>query len=176
MESKKSWFKLTYRSICRLYYYYGSLIFIGLALTTFFLLNTTKRFIPLSILSSALLAAMGMSLLGCSISYIRKLYKSSINLDISFPTESDEDKIRHQGLVAYFVLRPIFAVGSAILLIVIFKSEISLMAKCNDLSDEFVYISAFFAFFSGYSIGDIIDLFEHKGKEIIKKIFDNPKL
>jgi hypothetical protein len=177
MSEKQLWFKISRKSIKCLYIYYGTLIIIGLISVIFLLINLNRenKYVELSIFSTALLTAIAMSLLACSMSYIRKLYKSCINLDISLP-ENNTDSIRQIGVLAYFFLRPVFALALGTLLIITFKAGISSMAKCDELSEKFVYLSVFFAFFVGYSIGDIIDIFEEKGKKIITKIFNNPEL
>ena len=177
MSEKQIWFKLSNRSIKNLYFYFAFLILVGLVSTLFLLINLNRKdkFVDLSIFSTALFSSMAMALLACSISYIRKLYKSCINLDISIPKD-DNDTIREKGVLGYFILRPVFALALGALLIVLFKAGISSMTKCDELSEKFVFLSTFFAFFVGYSIGDIFDLFESKGKKIVTKIFNNPEL
>lgn len=173
-ENKKNeWFKLSK----------SSRTFLFIILTLFLLLSTSyagylvffkdEMIKTFKIEQVSILGCITFSLLGSSIFYIRKLYKSCINLDVVEP-ETNEDKIREVGVIFYYLLRPIFSIGLAFLLYISLKIGVNAMTKNSILEDGFVYTCMFFSFFIGYSSGDVIDKLEKVGKNIVEKSFDSP--
>jgi hypothetical protein len=170
MNEKNAWFKLGQSNRRFLYWYLGLLLMGSLGCCVYLVLEldlVVKRF---NYGKSGLLACMSFCLLGCSIYYIRKLYKSCINLDIQSPI-TDEDKIRENGVLFYFLLRPIFSIGFGVLLFLTFKIGLNSVIQQYSLGDGFVYACMFFSFFIGYNAGDVVDHFEVIGTKIVTDVF-----
>jgi len=170
---KKVWFKLSKKNINFLIGYYVTLLIISLSLTIIILLNKSidLSFEPtISFLSIA--GGIGTSLIGCTMFYLRKLYKSCINSEMKAPT-SDEDLVREIGVRAYFFLRPIFAIVFSILIYIVLQANIYIVAvKETTLADGFIYMTMLLSFFAGFASGDLISYFESKSAEIVTKIFN----
>jgi hypothetical protein len=174
MNDKNIWFKLSKSSAKRLLAYYGIILIISLSTSVYLVVNYQMRD-DVSIFMKALLSAIAFSVVGNSVFYVRKLYKACINLDISHP-ENTLDEIRQLGVVMYFLLRPLFSVVFAILMLIIFKAGISFMTTNGELSEGFIFTCMFFGFFVGYSAGDIVDVLETTGKSVVNKIFHKDNL
>lgn len=170
---EKDWFKLSKKNINLLIGYYVTLLIIGLSSTIIILLYNSINFSfepTISFLSIA--GGIGTSLFGCTIFYLRKLYKSCINSEMKAPT-SDEDLVREIGVRAYFFLRPVFAIAFSILIYIALQANIHIVAvKETTLSDGFIYMTMFLSFFAGFASGDLINYFESKSAEIVTRIFN----
>jgi hypothetical protein len=165
------WFKLSYRSIVILFVIYCGFILIGLALSIVVVLHEYSFVNPYPILMKAVLGSFGISLVGSSLFYSRKLYKASIGQQVSQPQPSD-DSLRQLGVFMYFLLRPIFALCFAFLIILFFKVSLLIVAvKDQTFSDGFIYLSMFMSFFAGFSSGDILQVLEEIGRTRMERFF-----
>lgn len=170
MNPKNEWFKLSKESTLFLFIYYLLLLLAGI----FFLINqlSSQTFIKtIDIFEKSLWISINSSILGATVFYIRKLYKSCINQDVVSPV-SNEDKIRQIGVFFYFFLRPIFSVVFSIIVLVVIKAGISILSSSKLLTADFFYFTIIISFFVGYSSGDLVDKFEEVGKKIIDKVSD----
>lgn len=172
MNSKNEWFKLDKRNRTVLFWYLGILLLLSIIGSAILLYHIEIIISQLGIDKTALISSLIFPILGSTIHYIRKLYKACINLDIVEPT-APTDLIRQSGIIFYFLLRPIFAVGFGFILYLSFKIGISAMVDFKDLNPAFIYSCMFFSFFIGYSAGDVIDKFEKVGKNVVASSFDN---
>ncbi|MGC4103799.1 hypothetical protein [Ferruginibacter sp.] len=171
MNNKNEWFKLNKRNRTFLYWYLGFLLLFSLIAVALIIFLKNDFINKLNIEKTAILGCIVFPLFGSSLFYIRKLYKACINLDLIEPV-TNEDRIRQDGIIFYFVLRPIFSIGFGLLLFLSFKIGVSAMAKSAELNDGFIYSCMFFSFFIGYSSGDVIDKFEKVGKKIVAGSFE----
>ena len=168
---KKDWFKLNSKNIYFLFTYYLILLILGLVLSILALLHESLLN-EYSITFRAILGGIGFSLIGSTIFYLRKLYKSCINLDISPPLNKD-DISRKIGVIFYFILRPIFSVSFSILIILLLKVSVTIVTIKEPVLDVgFIYLTLFLSFFSGFSSGKFLSQLDNKGVAIIKKIFN----
>ncbi len=169
---KKRWLKLSRRNIYGLIVYYIVLLLIGFALTLITLLNETFETIDNSkITLLAILAGFGTALLGSTMFYLRKIYKSCINAEMENPN-SEEDKIRQIGILSYYYLRPLFALLFSLIFHIALKESVNLVTlNETSLNYTFIYLMAFVSFFAGFASGDLITYFEAKSAEISKKAF-----
>lgn len=174
-KENKDWFKFTTKKAYGILIYYGILFVIALLLALTGVLNEVF-FTTLTILEKAVIAGIGFSILGAVIYYSKKIYKACVNLDFSNPTD-ENDAIREFGISVYFILRPPFAIILSFLLILLLKLGLKTIAVSTEtLDSEFIYLTSFLSFFCGYSSGDVLDVFENNGKEIINKIFNKKTL
>lgn len=165
---EKNFFVLSKNRIGFLFGYFGVLLFVGIVSSIFCL--TQSIICPeLELTIVALIGAIGMTLMGSTIFYLRKLYKSSIKNRLAAP-ENESDKIREIGLFTYYLLRPIFTVSFSILFFVILKASIS-MVILEDANYSFglVYLMMVTSFFIGFAAGDMISKLENYSKEFIDK-------
>lgn len=175
MENKNEWFRFTKEKALGILIYYGILFLISIPLAISGILN---NYLPttFSIIEKSIIAGIGFSIIGSIIFYSKKIYKACINLDFIKP-EKEDDRIRAFGITAYFVFRPLFAIIFTLLLIILLKLGIKTISiQANDLKDDFILLTSFLSFFCGYSSGDILDIFDSKGKQIIGNIFNNSKI
>ena len=125
----------------------------------------------MSISLISIIGGFGTALIGSSIFYLRKLYKSSINNEISSPTNEDE-KIKELGARTYYYLRPLFAIGFSILIHIALKSSVHIITvKETRLDEGFIYLTMFLSFFAGFAAGDLITYIEGKSVEWVTNTF-----
>lgn len=167
---KKDWFKLSSKNIYFLFAYNLILLIIGITLSILVLLQASLLN-GLSISFRAILGGIGFSLVGSTIFYLRKLYKTCINAEIGKP-ENEEDNNRRIGVMFYFLLRPIFSMSFAILVILFLKISVNIVTfEESRLNVGFIYLSSFLSFFSGFSSGIFLSQLDDKGGDIINNIF-----
>jgi len=165
-----NWNKLSMKKLKCLFIYFITIFVIGLITSIFSLLYETLK-IKLSITLVSIIGGFGCSLIGCSIFYLRKLYKQSINIKFESP-ETEEDLLREIGVYYYYFLRPFFALGFSILIHIVLKSSIKIVTlKEAILSSGFIYLSMFFSFFGGFACGDLLTYIESLKTKIVQNIF-----
>jgi len=162
---------LSHNCILTLFVFYTLFILVGLALSALGILHEYTFLKDYPIIIIALFGSFGISLMGSSIFYSRKLYKHSINPDISFPL-TEKDKLKQTGIFMYFFLRPLFSICFALLIILGFKVSITIISvKDETLNTGFIYLTMFLSFFAGFSSGDILSVLEEIGKRRMEKFF-----
>lgn len=171
----KEWFILSFKSIIGILSYYIIVFLLGITLSIVILFENNPFFSHLSIMNQTIFGSIGITFVGSSIFYIRKLYKSCIKCEISFPIDKN-DKLRQIGVMSYFLFRPLFSLCFTILVILGLKSGIFIIASKNiELEVGFMYLSMFFSFFVGFSSGFFLNILESAGIEILSKLFSNIK-
>jgi hypothetical protein len=175
MENKHEWFRFTTRKALAILIYYGILFCIALPLALTGLLYE-YLLTSYSIIEKSIIAGIGFSIIGSVIFYSKKIYKACVNLDFTVPV-NEEDKIREFGITAYFIFRPLFAIVFSFLLILLLKLGIKIISVAeNSIINDFILLTSFLSFFCGYSSGDILDIFESKGKQMMSKVFNNSEI
>ncbi len=163
-----NWFQLTKNNLYFLFSYYLILLFLGLFIggTTLINISFLKSF---TITAKALFGSIGFSLIGSTIYYQRKLYKSCINGSIS-DTE-DPKKYFNIGVLFYFILRPIFSIAFSVLIVLFLKESVFIITiKDTQLDEGFIYLSLTISFFGGFSAGRFLEGLDNKGKEILDNL------
>jgi hypothetical protein len=161
--------KLSVRGIRFLFVFYILLCILGLLLTMTALLYE-RMVVPLSITESSLIGGIGCSLLGSTVFYLRKLYKSCIRGEIILPSTS-ADAIQSKGVFYYFTLRPLFAIVFSVLIHLTLKASVSFMSvKEVNLSEGFIFLTMFLSFFAGFAAGDFLNIIEARSEGVISKI------
>ena len=113
-----------------------------------------------------------MSGFGAAAYYIRKLYKNCIQAKVLIPSKEHSDILKKIGSFVYFSLRPIFALGFSLLVIVgLNAGKITIVGKAVPLNNGFIFISMFLSFFVGFSSGKLIKALEKKGGKWISSFF-----
>lgn len=108
-------------------------------------------------------------LIGSTFYYIRKLYKSCIQLLVD--TENEGNSIITLGAKIYFYFRPIMgATLAAFSVLGVYGGFFFLQDSPDINSEKFIIFSAIFSFVIGFSNGNVIVKLD-KGKEKIANIF-----
>lgn len=122
------------------------------------------------IVESAVMGSIGMSCLGSSIFYIRKLYKTCIRSELMIDASVDNFLAR-LGTVVYYLARPLFAVGFSLLLVIGLLSGMTLVSKEGiELNQNFVYMTMFLSFYVGFLTGRFVKNLETSGNRVLKQI------
>jgi hypothetical protein len=171
---KNNFFKLSRKKIEYLFIYFTILLFIGIALSIL-TLNFESIKDKLTITSFSIIGGIGTALIGSTIFYLRKLYKSSIKSLLSQP-QSEQDNINEIGLFIYYFLRPIFAICFSLLIHIGLKVNVSIVSvKEADIEPGLIYLTMLLSFFMGFASGDVITKLESVSKDISEKFIDNIK-
>lgn len=166
-------YKLTNKCVVTLFVFYTIYIIIGLFMSILGVLHEYTFINGLPIIVISLIGSFGITLVGSSIFYSRKLYKHSIKPEISFPL-SREDNLKQIGIFMYFFLRPLFSLCFSFLIILGFKVSIIIISvKDETLNIGFIYLTMFLSFFAGFSAGDILSVLEEIGKRRMQKFFES---
>jgi hypothetical protein len=157
--------------IVALFVYYFVIIIAGLVLAGLTLIAPNSIIKEeTSLFSLSLLGSCAMALNGSGIFYLRKLYKLcfSSNLTISADPGSF---IQRTGTLIYFIARPIFSLGFALLVVIGIRASFYLLAETTaDLTSGFQYSTMFVSFFVGFLSGRFVKQLESSGELIIEKL------
>jgi len=128
--------------------------------------------LKLNITLLSLIGGIGMALLGSTIFYLRKLYKSAINNILNAP-KTENDEIKETGLYFYYFLRPIFSIVFAVLIHIGLKASVAIVTvKESNLDEGMIYLTMIISFFIGFASGDVITKLESISKEVVNKTID----
>ena len=150
--------------------YYSIVFLVGLVLAIL-AIQPRSYAADLDIIGRALLGSIGMACNGCAIYYIRKLYKLCFLDYLQQPEEDAKNTaLRRLGTTAYFMTRPFFSLGFAILIVLALNSTFLLTNKEPlKLDIGFIYLTMFVAFFGGFLSGVFVKMLETKGQNILDK-------
>jgi len=169
----EEWLKLSNTRVRVIIIYYCILLVLGIVGSIFALLSELNKWVGITETSTiALIGSLSISTIGSSTFYIRKMYKKCINSEINQPGDGIGDKIQQLGVTVYFAIRPVFALGFSILVVIGLKAGMLTMAQ-NDstLSVGFIYTAMFFSFFCGFSSGELINILERFGSTVLNNLF-----
>jgi len=125
-----------------------------------------------TMITSSLLGSIGMSSMGSSIFYIRKLYKSCIRRDMTIAPDNN-DTLIILGTFIYYLARPLFSVGFSILVVIgLATGLLAISIRGGELNIGFTYLTMFFSFFIGFQVGSFIKRLERRGERIVNKIME----
>lgn len=198
MNKKHDFFAtMSIKSIKLLYFYFFTLLLLSVILSIFILvLNSLDLSLYFPKDKSSLLAilydsdtknlnrmilsifgSIGTSVLGCSIYYIRKLYKLSLADRFIFPSADPYDKLKGMGALFYFISRPFFTIAFTLLLLLGFKASLfTIMDSSIVFSSGFCDICMFISFFMGFATGDFLSSIEKKANYIANNLLDNTNI
>lgn len=175
MENERAntneWFKLSRNNLKGLYFYYTILLIIGVSGTIVTLLyETILNSLTVTIIS--LIGGGASALMGCSIFYLRKLYKSSINKLMNEPNDED-GKYRELGVLFYYYLRPIFAICFSVLFHLGLKASVSIISVNEVILDSgMIFLTMSVSFFIGFAAGDMLTKIESYSKDVVNRTVD----
>jgi hypothetical protein len=153
-----------------IFIYYFIIFVIGLFLSVLGLTPNVFGVTGESILLRAMEGSVGMALNGSSIFYIRKLYKLCFGNRLDSSVEGDI-YLERLGTIVYFLARPLFSVGFALLIVIGIRSGFILAVSSPvQLNDGFVFTTMFLSFFVGFLAGRFIVNLEKKGENYLQKI------
>lgn len=161
---------MTKRQLIFTYVYYSVIFVIGNCLSLFSITPITFLSIPFGFLELGIIGGIGMSCLGSSIYYIRKLYKSCINGAIVLDS-TEAGFLNRLGTVTYYLARPFFSVGFSILIVVgLLSGFMAVSIKDIELKQGFVYVIMFCSFFTGFLAGRFVKILETEGVGFLKRL------
>jgi len=161
---------LTNRWILILFVYYFIVIIAGSLLAILALVPSTLFNSAPSIFSLGLIGSAGMAANGSGIFYMRKLYKLCFAESLMI-SSSVTDYPKLLGTIIYFIARPLFSVGFAILVVIGVRAGFFLTIEGPaQLTSGFVYATMFVSFFVGFLSGRFIKQLEKSGSSVIEKL------
>lgn len=167
LPTQEKWIKLSKKEVKHIFIYYFaifilSLIIVGVIIYRLINLATDN-------LGLLLVFAFVCGLLGSTFYYIRKLYKSCIQLIVD--TESASDTVRALGAKVYFYFRPIMGATLAALIILgIYGGFFFLQDQPTINTEKFYIFTAVVSFVVGFSNGNIIVQLDKSKDKIAKMI------
>lgn len=157
-------------TIRRLVIYYSGCLALGVAGFAFSFVWASRPDSPITFLS--VLGAASSSLVGCTVFYIRKLYKACINEVI---VETSKSRLQSLGTALYFIFRPVFSVAFSLLVVLLLKLSVSFVDVTEaNLNKNFVLLSLLLGFFAGFGSGDVLTFLETRAKKIVPEAFRLP--
>lgn len=168
---KKINFYLSVKKIIFVIIYYVALNVLGIVLIIMGLLYHLISFISfLKISDIAIIGGIGASLVGCTIFYMRKIYKSCIN-QVFLSPEVDQEK-EEIGILVYYLLRPIFAIGFSLLIVLSLRTGFQIVTIIDEeLNSGYIYLVMLLSFFAGFSSGDILNYLDKNCFDKVTSIF-----
>lgn len=122
----------------------------------------------LNILSFTLIACISTSIMGCSIFYIRKLYKLALSESLDPLIESKNFNIKEYASLIYFFTRPLYSVCFAIITLIGINAGLLNVSSGVELNNTFCDLIMFITFFIGFATGKFLTFVKDKSDKIIK--------
>ncbi len=167
LPTQEKWIILSRKEVKHIFVYYFIIFVASLIAVGAFICYCISR-TPVNI-AILLPFAFVCGLLGSTFYYIRKLYKSCIQLIID--TKNSEDSIVALGAKVYFYFRPIMGATLAALIILgIYGGFFFLQDKPAIDTEKFYIFSVIIAFVVGFSNGSIIDKLDRSKVKIAEMI------
>jgi hypothetical protein len=161
---------LTNSWILVLFVYYFIVIIVGSLLALLALVPSTLFSTAPSIFSLSLIGSTGMAANGSGIFYMRKLYKLCFAESLMI-TSCATEYPKLLGTIIYFIARPLFSVGFAILVVIGVRAGFFLTIEGPaQLTNGFLYATMFVSFFVGFLSGRFIRQLEKSGNTVIEKL------
>lgn len=124
----------------------------------------------------AMIGSLAMSGIGSSTYYIRKLYKLCIRDEVEVYDKIENSSNRMIGTILYFIIRPIFSLGFAIVVVLcIDLGDFVVSSREASLGDGFYKMCMFISFFAGFSSGTFITKLESKSQDILSIVLPDKK-
>ncbi|EJE7236816.1 hypothetical protein CF069_03845 [Clostridium botulinum] len=173
--------RASFFGVAALFLYFSLFSILGLIISIYALVTNNIGSSQLPFLSKnsklnqynlSLIGSIGTTLLGCSIYYIRKLYKLSLSGNFLMEIKTSNDKLENLGTMIYFMFRPIFGISFTILMLLGIKCGIvTVSSKSLDLNSSFTDLTMFLSYFIGFSTGKFLSTLEKKSEKIINNLF-----
>ncbi|WP_290459763.1 hypothetical protein [Romboutsia ilealis] len=187
MSQNDEYFKgsISPKGLIGLYIYYTILTVLGIFLFFFVTIVNNLGYDPFKLFSAfispnvsgdstinfynlAFIGSISSSLLGSSVSYIRKIYKMSLGNHFSNSQASYSENF---GSMLYFIYRPIFAIIFSLIIFLAIKiGIIPILNIDSQISSSTVDICMFISFFVGLNAGKLLNVLEKGGNKLVDNI------
>lgn len=168
---KNNWIQISKADIVKLLKYYIFLFIVSSTCLITELLLYNSKLSSLNYLPAIVLFSFPASLLGSSIYYIRKLYKSCIQEIIEEPSETFSSGIRTLGAKIYFYSRPLISVPLSIITVLGIYIGINVLTINPDIVDNnFNILCVLVSFYTGFSNGLVLKNMDGGDNGILKKL------
>ena len=140
-----------------IFIYFLVLIIFGMIGTTCIVNSVNTKNTECDYLICSFKGSISISVMLCSIYYIKCMYKACIDNRIE-----EGNPIKQIGNIAYFLFRPIFVAAFCIVLICFILSGMYIVTTNLDyiMNDKFVYLCMVSCSFLGFSAGKFFDRFQ----------------
>lgn len=170
----QKWMNLTKKEVKHLFAYYVVILLVSFL---WFIVDLLYHYAPnkngFPIIAGVFLFAFPCGVIGASIYYIRKLYKSCLqDLVVDLPND-DYHKL---GAKMYFYIRPVISGILAVLINIGIIGGFYMFLDNMSINDErfFAFVS-FMSFYMGYCNGKLILKLDENGEKVINSIFKENK-
>ncbi len=160
-------YTLSKNNVIFIYVYFFILIIIGMLLTISIVNSINTKNMNCNYLICSFEGSISISVMLCSIYYIKCMYKACIDNRIE-----DGDTIKKIGNIAYFLFRPVFVAAFCIVLICFILSGMYIVTTNLDyiMNDKFVYLCMISCSFLGFSVGKFFERFQQVSSSKIDDI------
>jgi len=151
--------------------YYIINILAGVIVSVIIIANISG-FVLNNILLYTTILSMAVSVMLCSVQYLRRLYKACLSGGMHYLTPGDE--VKQFGYIMYFVLRPVYAIVFVLIAVFALLAGVIIVAPIDfQINERFLYLCVVMASIIGFSIGRILDRFNIFSSKHINNIFNS---
>ena len=179
LPTQEKWINMTAKEIRHLFAYYIIILFVSLLWMT---ISTLYHYVwsetGFPNVTGIFMFSFPSGVLGASVYYIRKLYKSCIQkLVVCIPSDPDSEAyIRKIGAKIYFYFRPIISGILAILASIALVAGFYIVNNQPSVNNEkFFLFVILISFYIGFCNGKLILKMERQGNDVINAIFKEDK-
>lgn len=179
LKTQEKWIILSQNEIKHLFTYYVVLLifsFLWVAFSILYHYEFTEKSFSSTI--GIFMFAFPSGLLGATVYYIRKLYKSCIQNLVNGVAASDNSdaKFRKMGAKMYFYIRPIISGILSVLINIGFIVGFYLIDNAPEINNEKYFLFVILiSFYVGFCNGKIIIKIEQQGDNVVNSIFKGDK-
>ena len=167
LERKEKWIKLSEKEVKKIFNYYIAMFIVSLVLV-YAAVNAIVNQTAIS-LKELLLFSFVFGIFGSTFYYIRKLYKSCIQMIVD--TQDRNNLIVTIGVKVYFYFRPVMGAALAMLVILgIYGGFFFLQEQPTFDTKKFYIFSDLLSFLVGFSNGKIINKMDSSKEKIADMI------
>lgn len=170
MDNKSLDYHLPKGWVITLFILYTAIVLAGIALLLYILIIKMDGTLDkTAVRSYTFYVSMVSSAMMTGIRYSQKLYKACIDGRVFY---SNENKSILIGNVLYFLLRPIYSIAFSVIFVICLLGGLMFLGGGLDctINERMVYLAAIISSFIGYSIGNVLDMFELVSKDHVGKI------
>lgn len=153
-----------------LFIFYAIIIMSGMTLLLYILIEKMGGELKLdAIRTYTFYASMLSSTMMTGVRYSQKLYKACIDGRVTFDNTNKSVLV---GNVVYFLLRPVYSVTFSVIFVICLMGGLMFLGGGMDcaINERMVYLASIVSSFIGFSIGNMLDMFELVSKDRVGKI------
>lgn len=165
LPNQEKWIKLSVSEVKHIFVYYIIIFLLSLAGCICLICYQFPSLVTTVHLNSLAIFSLIFGLLGSTFYYIRKLYKSCIQLLVN--AVNDKVSLVSLGTKVYFYIRPIMGATLAFIIILgIYGGFFFLQDQPSISGEKFYIFSAILSFVIGFSNGKIIVKLDHSSDKV----------